>query len=83
MTDETDIQHPGGDPSTLRLSALQQDILYDHLMETIEDAPHELQPVLDDIIDQLPEHEVLQRPPSMETLVEAGYFDQPPREADL
>lgn len=77
------MRHPGGDPVKLSLTAIEQDVLYHHLMETIEDAGEGEQQILDDVIDRLPEHDIVTRPLSMETLVEIGYFDNPLGEADL
>ncbi|WP_152520753.1 hypothetical protein [Halorhabdus tiamatea] len=51
-------------------------------METIDESDPALQMVLEDILDQLPEHEILTRPPSMETLIETGYLDSPLGELD-
>lgn len=79
---EDEPSHRGGSPCKLRLNALQQDVLYWHLMETIEEADPALEFVLDDILDQLPENDILSRPPSMETLIEIGYFDEPLAEFD-
>lgn len=83
MDEENQIRHAGGDPVTLRLTALQADVLYEHIMETNQEADDALQFVLEDILDQLPEKEILSRPPSMETLIEIGYFDNELADADL
>jgi hypothetical protein len=81
--DDTEgIRHRGGDPAKLRLSALEQDILYHHLMETLDETDDAYAAVLGDIMDRLPEEDILTRPPSMETLVEIGYFDQELAEFD-
>lgn len=75
-TNYEEIRHRGGSPCKLRLTALEQDVLYWHLMETIEESDDAFEFVLDDIIGKLPEEDILSRPPSMETLKEIGYFDQ-------
>lgn len=74
-TEHEDIRHRGGSPCKLRLTALQQDVLFHHIEETIQDADGAAQFVLGDILDQLPEEDILSRPPSVETLVEIGYFE--------
>lgn len=68
--------HPGGRPETLRLSALQQDVLYNHLMDTMDETDEAYALVLGDILDQLPEGRINRREPSIETLIESGYLDQ-------
>jgi len=75
-TDTERIRHRGGEPAKLRLSALEQDVLYYHLMETLDETDDAYAAVLGDIMDRLPEEDILTRPPSVETLIEIGYFDQ-------
>lgn len=82
MTGEGDgqeIPHYGGDPCKIRLTALQQDVLY-WLFEDAYNSTDVLddiyEPVIEDIQSQLPEQAILTRPPSTETLIEAGYWDR-------
>lgn len=77
-SDSTTMRHPGGEPVKLRLTASQVDVLYWHLIETIDDAEELYASVLDEVLDQLPEEEILTRPPSVETLIEWGAIE--PRE---
>jgi len=70
------IRHRGGSPCKLRLTALEQDVLYHHLQETMDGAADTHEFVLDDILDKLPEEDILTRPPSVETLIEIGYFEE-------
>lgn len=70
-----EISHPGGNPVKLRLTALQADVLYWHLLETEEEIDGHYAPILQEIVDQLPEKDILSRPPSVETLIESGYFE--------
>lgn len=72
-TDRPD--HPGGEWVTLRLTALQQDVLYHHLMDTMDETDAAYQIVLGDILDKMPEENIVSRALSMETLIEIGYID--------
>lgn len=71
-----DIPHPGGDWVKIRLTALEQDVLWYFINEFQQLEDSEIQPVLDDILDKLPEHAITTRPPSMEALIKMGYFDR-------
>jgi hypothetical protein len=75
MDGNEQIRHRGGSPCKLRLTALEQDVLYHHLQETMDGAASAHEFVLDDILDKLPEEDILTRPPSVETLIEIGYFE--------
>lgn len=73
---DTDIRHPGGDWVKIRLTALEQDVLWHFINQFHEEEDSAIRPVLDDILDKLPEYDITSRPPSVETLIEAGYYDR-------
>lgn len=76
--EERELTHPGGDWVKLRLTAAEADVLYWHLLETEQETEAPYTQVLGAILDKLPEHDIVTRPPSVETLIEAGYFDRDP-----